>query len=471
MKKRVDIRQLRGIERLGSILRKWHKVELFWSDCLGNIEAEGEVFSETFVHEIAKRIGELKNSTRSLDVFDSGKLIAVRLVCDGEYWGGLWGRFLGEEGMSPAKAEYLGELIALVGYEIIQFSKEMARKEEHIHTLRKEVVNKYGHRSMVGKSSKMRDVYSLLDKIATSEASVFIQGANGTGKELVAKAIHYDSPRKDKIFLAVNCSAFNENLLDSELFGHVRGAFTGAIKRKKGLFEQADGGTLFLDEVGDTSLSMQVKLLRALQEGTYLPVGAETPQKCNVRIIASTNRPIEKMMAEGKFREDLYYRLNVININLPSLVERMEDAPLLIDHFMGRKCKGLGVPTKKLSKGAMEKIFDYGWPGNVRELENELERLIVLSGDEDIIHQSLLAPRILQLPRLTLVKGGGAELETEGRLKDVVEKIERKMICEGLRRCSHNKSRLARELGISRANLISKVYKYGLEKRPVREAA
>ena len=312
----------------------------------------------------------------------------------------------------------------------------------------------------------MTELYGLLDKISASEASVFIQGANGTGKELVAKAVHYDSPRKNKIFLAVNCSAFNENLLDSELFGHVRGAFTGAIKSKKGLFEQSDGGTLFLDEIGDTSPAMQVKLLRVLQEGTYLPVGAASPQKCDVRIIASTNRPIEQMMEEGKFREDLYYRLNVININLPPLKERMEDIPLLIDYFMEKKCGELKIPLKRLSKNTMEKIFDYHWPGNVRELENELERLIVLAGDEQIISSSFLGSRAFP-PSLTLLGGGdkGAGGASVGRLKNALEEVERRMIREGLRRCSFNKSKLARELGISRANLISKVYKYGLDER------
>ena len=453
----MSIRQVQGIDRLGRLLRKWHGIELFLSDSCGNIQDVFETsWGEAFSREIVQKTEELKNSTQGKAIFNSQGILGVALLDKGLFRGAVWGRLLPGWELSPKKAEYLGELLAWVGDEI-----------EHPDTLNNKVEKKYRYHSMVGKSRKMQEVYDLLKKISTSEASVFIQGANGTGKELVARAIHKDSPRRNKIFLAVNCSAFNENLLDSELFGHVRGAFTGAIKSKKGLFEQADGGTLFLDEVGDTSLSMQVKLLRVLQEGTYLPVGANSPRKCNVRIIASTNRPIEEMMLEGKFREDLYYRLNVININLPPLKDRTEDIPLLVEHFMEMRCRDLDVPLKKLSKDAMEKIFDYEWPGNVRELQNELERLVVLAGDGQAISSRLLAPKISSYPPLTLVQGGG-ELETSGKLRDVIEKVERRMIQEGLRRCSFNKSQLARELGISRANLIAKVYKYGLEERPVR---
>ena len=229
---------------------------------------------------------------------------------------------------------------------------------------------------MIGKSKSMQRIYRLLEKVSSSESSVFVLGENGTGKELVAKAIHYYSPRKDKIFLAVNCSAFNDNLLDSELFGHVKGAFTGAMKDKKGLFEQADGGTLFLDEIGDTSLSMQVKLLRVLQEGTFLPVGATSPKRCDVRIVAATNKNIKKMMSDGEFREDLFYRINVINVDLPPLRERGEDVPILIDHFLDKKCSEEGHALKTLSKKTLEKMLDYPWPGNVRELENEVERFL-----------------------------------------------------------------------------------------------
>ena len=283
------------------------------------------------------------------------------------------------------KANYFQELVGLIANEILTYHNEIKKREELIGDLNSELGDRYRYHSMIGKSKQMQKIYRLLEKISSSESSVFILGENGTGKELVAKAIHYYSPRRDKMFLAVNCSAFNDNLLDSELFGHVKGAFTGALKDKRGLFEQADGGTLFLDEIGDTSLSMQVKLLRVLQEGTFMPVGGTAPKKCNVRILAATNKNIKKMMADGEFREDLFYRINVINVDLPPLRERNDDVPLLISHFLDKKCQEAGVNDKIISKKAMEKMLDYHWPGNVRELENEVERIFVLSGDDKSI--------------------------------------------------------------------------------------
>jgi transcriptional regulator with PAS, ATPase and Fis domain len=309
----------------------------------------------------------------------------------------------------------------------------------------------------------MQEIYHLLTKVSNSEATILIQGENGTGKELVAKAIHYNSNRKDRLFLAQNCSAFNDNLLDSELFGHVKGAFTGAVKDKKGLFEISDGGTLFLDEIGDTSLTMQVKLLRVLQEGTFLPVGATTPRKVNVRVIAATNKPLKEMIAKGEFREDLYYRINVINITLPPLRDRKEDIPLLMEHFLEKKCAEKGYPLKSFSKKCMEKMLDYTWAGNIRELENEVERLVVLAGEDRVITPDLLSSRIIE-------KVGGAPghlkgINTSGTLREALEELEAYMIKEGLKRTNFNKSKLAKELGISRAGLIMKVEKYGLDKR------
>jgi len=302
-----------------------------------------------------------------------------------------------------------------------------------------------------------------------------IQGENGTGKEMVAKAIHYNSPRKDSVFIAVNCSAFNDNLLDSELFGHVKGAFTGAIKDKKGFFEVANGGTLFLDEIGDTSPSMQVKLLRILQEGTFMPVGATSPRKVNVRVICATNKNLKEMIAKGEFREDLYYRINVINVALPSLRERPEDIPVLMDYFLQKKCEEAGLPLKTFSKKCLEKMLDHAWPGNVRELQNEVERLVVLAGDDKTITPDMLSTRILESSEGHSGSGhsGGGSLKgvnTNGSLKDALEELEILMIREGLKRCGFNKSKLAKELGISRAGLIMKVEKYGLDKRAQKRA-
>jgi len=308
----------------------------------------------------------------------------------------------------------------------------------------------------------MQTLYSLLDKIKGADSTVLIQGENGTGKELIAKAIHYNSLRKDKAFIIQNCSAFNDNLLESELFGHVKGSFTGAIRDKKGLFEMADKGTFFLDEIGDTSPTMQVKLLRVLQEGTFLPVGATESRRVDVRIVAATNRNLKEMVENGTFREDLYYRLNVINLGVPALRERKEDIPFLAEYFINRAQPDVDAANKKvLTKRALEKLYDYAWPGNVRELQNEMERLIVLAGAETKITADMLSPKILELGDKNKVQGA----RLHGKLKDALEDLEREMIKEGLRRTGWNKSKLAKELGISRAGLIMKVEKYGLDKR------
>jgi len=319
---------------------------------------------------------------------------------------------------------------------------------------------------MIGKAKLMQDLYAMLDKIKVSESTVLINGENGTGKELIARAIHFNSPRKDSQFVTVNCSAFNENLLDSELFGHVKGFFTGAIKDKKGLFEAADKGTLFLDEIGDMSPTMQVKLLRVLQEGTLTPVGGTEQRKVDVRVVAATNKDLKEMIELGTFREDLYYRINVINLVVPSLRDRKEDIPLLVDHFVARGCKEKGVALKQFAKRAIEKIYDYPWPGNIRELENEVERVLVLSGDEQRISVELLSQRIRDWGESAKVQG----VRVAGRLKDAIDELEKTMIKEGLKRTNWNKSRLAKELGISRAGLIMKVDKYGLDKRKLARA-
>lgn len=363
--------------------------------------------------------------------------------------------------LSDAEKKYFHELVDLVAQEIVTFHTEISKREERINALNNQLGNRYSYDSMIGKSKAMQDMYGLLDKIKSSESTVLVQGENGTGKELIARAIHYNSPRKDFAFVTVNCSAFNENLLDSELFGHVKGSFTGAIKDKKGLFEAADKGTLFLDEIGDMSPTMQVKLLRVLQEGTLMPVGGVEQRKVDVRVVAATNKDLKEMVEMGTFREDLYYRINVINLVVPPLRDRKEDIPMLIDHFITRGCKEKALPLKALGKRAMEKIFDYPWPGNIRELENEVERVIVLSGDETRIAAELLSQRIRDYGDMSKVQG----VRVAGKLKDALEELEKTMIREGLRRTNWNKSRLAKELGISRAGLIMKVDKYGLDKR------
>ena len=373
----------------------------------------------------------------------------------------------GLRAVTDGNLHYMQELVQLVAQEIETFHQEISTREERISALNKELGTRYRYDSMIGKSKPMQDTYSLLDKIKTSDSTVMISGENGTGKELIAKAVHYNSARKDKTFLTVNCSAFNENLLDSELFGHIKGSFTGAVKDRKGVFEAADKGTIFLDEIGDMSPSMQVKLLRVLQEGTIMPVGATEPKKVDARLITATNKDLKAMVENGTFREDLYYRINVINVHVPALRDRKEDIPLLVEHFIAKGCKEKAMPIKRLAKRAMEKIFDYGWPGNIRELENEIERLLVLSGEETMVNVELLSPRIKDFGEHTKIQG----VRVAGKLKDALEELEKNMIKDGLKRTNWNKSRLAKELGISRAGLIMKVEKYELDKRRIAAAA
>ena len=368
--------------------------------------------------------------------------------------------------LSEGEKKYFYELVDLVAQEIVTFHTEISKREERITALNSQLGTRYSYDSMIGKSKPMQELYGLLDKIKNSESTVLVQGENGTGKELIARAIHFNSPRKDAQFVTVNCSAFNENLLDSELFGHVKGSFTGAIRDKKGLFEAADKGTLFLDEIGDMSPTMQVKLLRVLQEGTLTPVGGTDQRKVDVRVVAATNKDLKEMIEMGTFREDLYYRINVINLVVPPLRDRKEDIPILIDHFLSRGCKEKSLALKAFAKRAMEKIFDYPWPGNIRELENEIERVVVLSGDETRIAADLLSQRIRDFGEHSKVQG----VRVAGKLKDALEELEKTMIKEGLRRTNWNKSRLAKELGISRAGLIMKVEKYGLDKRKLARA-
>jgi len=363
--------------------------------------------------------------------------------------------------IAAGENQYFRELTDLVAQEIVTLHKEISTRENRIQELNNQLGGRYRYDSMIGKSKVMQDVYSLLDKIRGSESTVLIQGENGTGKELIAKAIHFNSARKEKIFLPINCAAFNDNLLESELFGHVKGSFTGAVKDRKGYFELADGGTLFMDEIGDVSPAMQVKLLRVLQDGSYTPVGGGEGRKTKVRVVCATNKDLKTMVEEGGFRQDLYYRLNVININVPPLRDRKEDMVLLAEHFLTKSAKEKSIETKILSKRTIEKLFDYNWPGNIRELENEMERVTVLAGSENRIGPEMLSPRIREASDKPKVQGS----RLSGKLKDALEELERTLIREGLRRTGWNKSRLAKELGISRAGLIMKVEKYGLDKR------
>ena len=310
---------------------------------------------------------------------------------------------------------------------------------------------------IVGRAPAMRDVLRLLDKIVATEEPVLIEGESGTGKELIARAVHAKGPRARQAFLSENCAALPDTLLESELFGHVRGAFTGAERDKKGLFELADRGTLFLDEVGDMSPDMQKKLLRALQEGEIRPVGGKTMRKVDVRIISASNKDLRRLVEGGEFREDLYYRLKVLTIRMPPLRQRKEDIPVLIEHFL-RIHAPPGRRPKTLGEGVLDRLLAFDWPGNVRELENEAKLMIALG--EDVITEDVLSEHVRR------GRTGGWEERDESpvqNLVELVERVERREIEKALRIAGGNKTRASDLLGISRFTLQRKLEKYGME--------
>jgi Nif-specific regulatory protein len=314
-----------------------------------------------------------------------------------------------------------------------------------------------GEQEIIGTAGAMRSLFDQLNKVVDTRVTVLIEGETGVGKELIAAAVHYRSRRRTQLFVSQNCAAMPENLLESELFGHKKGSFTGAHEDKKGLFEIADGGTLFLDEVTEMPLSLQSKLLRVLQEGEIRAIGATAEKRVNVRIVAATNRNLEKEVAEGRFREDLYYRLKVFPIRVPPLRERREDIPLLAKHFLERYSTELGKPAAGYSQQAMELLQAYDWPGNVRELQNEVQRLVIQIDAGDFITPDLLSPRIRQIEGvIDRVK------PTKGTLKEMMDQLERWLLIEALREHDNNKTAAARSLGITREGLHKKLRAFGL---------
>lgn len=320
-------------------------------------------------------------------------------------------------------------------------------------------------KTLIGKSPKMIDVYKTIARAALSSSTVLIQGESGTGKELAAKAIHDNSPRNQHRFIAINCGALSESLLESELFGHKKGSFTGALSDHKGLFEEAEGGTVFLDEIGDISPALQVKLLRVLQEGEVRRVGESLPRKVDVRIIAATHQDLEELVRQQEFREDLYYRLKVISIYLPPLRERMEDLDELVELFLTRFSRPQSPASRgpgrgsQVSPAALEALRHYHWPGNIRELENALERAVALS-NSTVLHPEDFSEEI----RLAREKGEGRASEVHGvSSTSSLETIEKKHILTVLKEVGFNKSRASERLGIDRATLYRKAQKYGID--------
>jgi DNA-binding NtrC family response regulator len=327
---------------------------------------------------------------------------------------------------------------------------EEIRLRRENEALRRELDRRYTYKDLIGKSPRMQEVFQLLENLTGTESNVLIMGKSGTGKELVARAIHAQSPRKDRRFVALNCGGLTETLLESELFGHIKGAFTGAISSKPGVFQEADGGTLFLDEIANMPLSMQVKLLRTIQEGEIKQVGSNQTVKVDVRFIAATNRELLGAVEEGVFREDLYYRVNVITITLPDLADRTEDIPLLANHFLEWFAKKLRKPMDRIAEDAMALLMDYAWPGNVRELENCIERAVVLAKGTTI-NAAELPPSVRALQQKE-----GLRLPVGMTLED----LEREAILRTLAHCNGNRAAAAKMLGLAERTLYRKLRLY-----------
>ena len=342
-----------------------------------------------------------------------------------------------------------------VNEDLLQTVKNAIRTKElykENKVLKRELDKQYSFSEIIGNSEALQSVFRIVEKVADTTVSILIQGESGTGKELIARALHHQSSRSGKQFLAINCGALPENLLESELFGHTKGSFTGATADKKGLFRTADGGTLFLDEVGEMPPNLQVKLLRALQESEVMPVGAEKPVKYDARIIAATNKDLEKEVAEGNFREDLFYRLNVIEINLPPLRKRREDIPLLVKYFIKKSSQIQNLGEKGITNEALSTLVNYRWQGNVRELQNAIERAYILCGDE--IDLESLPPRVKDnSDNLFEIK------DPEG-LRPTLEEMERRYILEILNSVNKDKSQASEILGIDLSTLYRKLKKY-----------
>jgi len=344
--------------------------------------------------------------------------------------------------------EVIGGLAAKFMWQLIE---ERIKSKAMSETIRA----RYSFENMVGKNDKMQTIYDLIPKIAKTNATVLIEGESGTGKELVAHSIHQHSSREDKPFIRVNCAALAESLLESELFGHVRGAFTGAVAHKLGRFELADGGTLFLDEIGDINPVTQVKLLRAVQEGEIEKVGDSRRIKVDVRIVAATNKDLKKAVAAREFRQDLYYRLRVVPIHLPPLRERKDDIPLLVEHFIHRFNKEMGRKVSRIAPEAMDMLMAYDFPGNIRELENMIEHVMVFCS-EDVFEAEHLRKDI-QITKVDVM-----ETVVEG--EDPMQAMEQELIAKVLEQTQWNYKKTAEKLKMSRTTLWRKLKRYGLSK-------
>jgi DNA-binding NtrC family response regulator len=341
--------------------------------------------------------------------------------------------------------------------------------QDEVLQLRQQLKENYSFHNIISKCPEMHKIFQLIRHIGGTKSTVLIEGETGTGKELIAKAVHYSSEDRVGNLVAINCAALPETLLESELFGHERGAFTSADARRKGRFELADKGTIFLDEIGDISPAMQAKLLRVLQERKFERVGGHESIEVDIRVVAATNKSLEALVKEGKFREDLFYRLNVIKIDVPPLRDRPEDIPLLITHFLNKYARA-NEPPKKVSPEAMERLLGYRWPGNIRELENAIERAAVTTVG-DTINADNLPPRVIGVPAEERHR---FEIDLKQPLpyylQQATEQIEREYILKALEKCRGNVGKCAELCGLSRRSVSGKISQYGIDKYPFKSA-
>ena len=389
-----------------------------------------------------------ENQGRWCSVFARGQLVHKRCLLmrkDGSYFTALKNASL----LKDAEGQVLGAV------ETITDISELDRRDQEIEHLSKLLQVKGGFHGLVGESRAMRRVFDITEKAAASDAPVIIYGESGTGKELVARAIHQLGRRREGPYIQLNCAALNEALLESELFGHVKGAFTGAYSHRQGRFEAADCGDLFLDEIGDVPLSIQVKLLRVLETKQFERVGDHRPIQVDVRIITATNRNLEQLAAQGRFRDDFFFRINIIPIHLPPLRERLDDLPLLVDTFVGRLAKHSGKPISGLSAAAMKRFMDYHWPGNVRELKGVIEYAFVVA------ERGLIEPD--HLPRQLLGSAGDRTSRTEPAAAGPDPDAEKSRLLDALLRTRGNQSEAARILGVSRVTVWHRMKKHGID--------
>jgi len=422
------------------------------------------------------------NKTRAREHLDRSKIsfLCVPIKLDQDTIGALSVDRLFQEDVSFQEDIRLLSIISSMIAQTVQIYLRREKEKEQLQDenlrLKRELAKKFRPDNIIGESKRIHDVLGSIEMVSQSKATVLIRGETGTGKELVSQAIHYASDRRDGPFVKISCAALPDTLLEAELFGHEKGSFTGAFAAKQGRFELAHKGTLFLDEIGDIALSTQIKLLRVLQEKEFERIGGTKTIKVDIRLITATNRDLEKMVREGKFREDLYYRLNVVPLFLPALRERREDVPLLVNHFLSLANKENGKKVKYVSDSAMKYLMAYSWPGNIRELQNAVERAVVLCKGDTIEPTLFPIPGSKDHPALTQFK----PVETESRavtnfdsevpsgdLPTAVQKLEEKMIYDALKKAGGNQRRAAKALGLTERILGYKVKNYQISAKAI----